>query len=103
MVEAKKVVIKLTSWQKRQLVNYLPSQKITDIDPRRIRFITILPGKGGCLASYRVLLRITDGFELYLTDTQIKAAKAVLGAGAEVVAVTVSAEAVRQGAIALTR
>jgi hypothetical protein len=103
MVETKQVVIKLTSWQKRQLVNYLPSQKIAGLDPRRLRFIAVLPGKGGCLASYKVVGRINDGFEIFLTDTQIKAVKAVLGAGAEVVAVTISAEAIRQGAVVLNR
>jgi hypothetical protein len=103
MIEAKPVTIKLESWQKRQLSNYLPSQKIPELDPTKISKIAVWPGKGGCLASYKVIARITDGFEIYLTDAQIKSVKRVLGPAAEVVSVTISADAIRNEALALMR
>jgi hypothetical protein len=101
MIEAKAVTIKLTSWQKRQLVAYLPSQKVLHLDPRRIDKILVQLGKGGCLASYRVLNTIHEGFEIYLTDAQIASVKKVLGPSAEVVAVTISADAIRKEAVVL--
>ncbi len=103
MTQEAQISIELETWQVRQLAAYLPSQKVPLLDLSKIRRIMVMPGKGGCTASYKVISELRKGFEVYLTDTQIRAVKRTLGAGAEVVAVTISAEAIRNGAIRLTR
>ncbi len=102
MLENKQVTIKLETWQKRMLADYLPSQKVKlPPDLKRIDKISVWPGKGGCLKSYRVINKITDGFEIYLTDSQIELVRKELGA-AEVVSITVSAEALQNQGVVLT-
>ncbi len=96
--EEKEVTIVLEPWQKRQLNAYIPSQKIPGKDFGRI---VVRPGKGGCLASYKVLVDLKRGFEIFLTDAQIASVRDVLGGAAEVISVTVSSKAVKNEAISL--
>ncbi|MDH3473063.1 MAG: hypothetical protein OEM59_05175 [Rhodospirillales bacterium] len=99
MDKATPISITLDSWQTRQLENYLPSQKVKGLDPTNIRRIWVNLGKGGCLASYKVINEIAKGFEIYLTDPQIAQVQKELGRAAEVVSVTISAEAIRNEAV----
>jgi hypothetical protein len=99
MEKANQITITLEPWQTRQLENFLPSQKVRELDPSNIREIWVNLGKGGCLASYKVINKISEGFEIYLTDAQIARIKKELGPAAEVESVTISAEAIRNEAV----
>jgi len=97
MPTGSEVTVYLENWQKRMLRDFggLPS-----ID--KITKVTIRPGRGGCLASYKIP---PDGMRkgdwlIYLTDPQILEVREQLRLRTAVGSVNVTPDAMKSGAIA---
>ena len=87
----------LEDWQKRMLKDFARLKRV-----ERITRMVIKPGKGECLASYKIpvdgLRR--DDWLIYLTNAQILQVKEQLGLRTPIKSINVTAKAMENGAIA---
>lgn len=90
------VTLYLESWQKRMLKDF---SKLKRVD--HITTIWFKPGKGGCLASYKVPAggMRKDDWLIYLTDAQILQVKEHLKLRTPVTSVNITREAMEGGAV----
>jgi hypothetical protein len=86
----------LEDWQKRMLKDFSKLKS-----PERLTRMVIKPGKGECLASYKIppggLHR--DDWLIYLTNTQILQVKEQLGLRTAINNINITAKAMESGAI----
>ncbi|MBZ5536298.1 MAG: hypothetical protein LAO31_10115 [Acidobacteriia bacterium] len=96
MIRKLAVTLYLESWQKRMLKDF---SKVEGID--KITRVTIKPGKGGCLTSYKIppLGMRKDDWLIYLTDQQVLQVKEHLQLRTAISSVNITADAMQRGAI----